>query len=148
MDASTSRGVARRARARRFRYRHGWHRLLGARSRPSDRHGTDLLSLRRGAGHLPTRRPGSPAADALSVKGGGRPERGGKAMATSARMARADSSRRARARLLVLAMWLSVAALGCSDDESPKPRTTTPPHAAPPHPPTTTHATTTPHTKN
>src|SRR3546814_1672447 len=72
MDASTSRGIARRARARRFRYRHGWHRLLGARSRPSDRHGTDLLSLRRGAGHLPTRRLGSPAADALSVKGGGR----------------------------------------------------------------------------
>src|SRR3546814_19599050 len=110
MDASTSRGIARRARARRFRYRHGWHRLLGARSRPSDRHGTDLLSLRRGAGHLPTRRLGSPAADALSVTGGGRPERGGKAMAPSVRLARADSYRRAHAATLVPALGLSDAA--------------------------------------
>src|SRR3546814_13632103 len=46
-------------------------------------------------------------------------------MATSDRMARADSSRRARARILVLAMWLSVAALRCSDDDSATPRTTT-----------------------
>src|SRR3546814_15372238 len=109
MDASTSRGIARRARARRFRYRHGWHRLLGARSRPSDRHGTDLLSLRRGAGHLPTRRLGSPAADALSVKGGGRPARGGKAMATSDRMALAHTSRRAPPRTLGPAQGLPLA---------------------------------------
>src|SRR3546814_6360351 len=46
-------------------------------------------------------------------------------MATSDRTARADSSRRARARILVLAMGLSVAALGCSDDDSATPRTTT-----------------------
>src|SRR3546814_18405906 len=137
MDASTSRGIARRARARRFRYRHGWHRLLGARSRPSDRHGTDLLSLRRGAGHLPTRRLGSPAADALSVKGGGRPERGGKAMATSDRMARADSSRRARARILVLPMGPSVAPPGCPHDDSAPPPTPPPTAHPPPTPPPT-----------
>jgi len=109
-------------------YRWLRHRLAGVRSRPSDRYGTDLLTLTSVPAHPPTRTFGSRCGLNSAATGKGLPERGGAAVAKSDRISRITTPPRPRRLLLaMLTLVFTVSAVACSDHNAASPTTTSEP---------------------
>lgn len=108
-------------------YRWLRHRLAGVRSRPSDRYGTDLLTLTCVPAHPPTRTCGSRCGLNSAATGKGHLKRGGAAVAKSDRISRGAIPPRPWRLLATLAFALTISATACSDDNSASPTSTSEP---------------------
>lgn len=116
-----------RARSGTVRYRCFRHRLVGVRSRLSDRYGTDLLILTCVPIDWSAWTRGCRWVLIVATKGEGRPERGGAAVAKSDRISRVAGPPMPWRLLVALVIALVVGAVGCSDDDSASTSTTSEP---------------------